>query len=56
MMTLAVGIAGSLAGQALYLSSDNYYADTRLFLMWLSIGLLRTTVRLGTEQPSKGHP
>jgi len=51
MMTLAVGIAGSLAGQALYLSSDNYYADTRLFLMWLSIGLLRATVRLGTEQP-----
>lgn len=41
---LAVGLSGSMIGQMLYWSSDNYYADARVFMMWLSAGLLRAVV------------
>jgi putative inorganic carbon (HCO3(-)) transporter len=49
-LALAVGLSASLAGQALFLSSDNYYVDLRLFLLWLTVGVLHATVRLGTSK------
>lgn len=41
MFALGVGLAGSLASQMLYLASDNYYTDIRVFLLWLCAGLLQ---------------
>jgi|GEM_PF-1088792 len=38
---LAVGLAGSLIGQAFFLNSDNYYVDPRIFLLWMSAGVLQ---------------
>lgn len=42
MFALGVGLAGSLAGQILYLSADNYYADIRIYLLWVCAGLLQS--------------
>jgi hypothetical protein len=53
-MALAVGLAAGVAGQALFITSDNYYVDIRIFLLWLSIGLLRAVVRIGTARQSTG--
>jgi O-antigen ligase len=41
MFALAIGLAGALASQMLYLASDNYYTDIRVFLLWLSAGVLQ---------------
>lgn len=38
---LAVGLSGALASQMLYLASDNYYADIRVFLLWMTAGVLQ---------------
>lgn len=52
---LAVGLSGSMIGQMLYWSSDNYYADARVFMMWLSAGLLRALVAVqGRAAPQAG--
>lgn len=46
MFALGVGLAAALASQMLYLSSDNYYADIRVFLLWLTAGLLQAMTRI----------
>jgi O-antigen ligase len=38
---LAIGLAAAMLAQMLFLSSDNYYADIRVFLIWLTAGLLQ---------------
>ncbi|PXW96199.1 O-antigen ligase-like membrane protein [Sphaerotilus hippei] len=38
---LAAGLAGALAAHLLYLASDNYYVDIRIFLLWLAAGVLQ---------------
>ncbi len=38
---LGIGLAGSMLSQMLFLNSDNYYADVRVFLMWLTAGVLQ---------------
>jgi len=41
---LAIGLAGSMLSQMLFLNSDNYYADIRVFLLWLTAGVLQAVV------------
>jgi len=51
MFALSVGLSGALASQALYLALDNYYADIRVFLLWLTAGLLQALVlQVGRER------
>ena len=50
LYALAIGLSGSVACQLLFLNSDNYYADIRVFMMWLMLGLLRGVCRRGREQ------
>jgi len=38
---LAYGFSASMVGQMLYLSGDNFYADNRVFLIWMTAGLLQ---------------
>jgi len=38
---LAIGLAAAMLAQMLFLSSDNYYADIRVFLIWMTAGLLQ---------------
>lgn len=38
---LAVGLGSAMLAQMLFLSSDNYYADIRVFLIWLTAGVLQ---------------
>lgn len=50
LLALAVGLTGSLIGQMLYVSSDNYYADIRVLMLWLTGGLMQAVVRIGTRE------
>ena len=51
LFALGVGLAGSLASQMLFLSSDNYYTDIRVFLLWLTAGVLQAVRRIaGAEE------
>ncbi len=38
---LAIGLSGAMVTQVLFLASDNYYADIRLFMIWLTAGTLQ---------------
>ena len=38
---LATGLSGALVTQVLFLASDNFYADIRLFMIWLTAGTLQ---------------
>ncbi len=38
---LATGLSGSIVTQVLFLASDNFYADVRLFMIWLTAGTLQ---------------
>lgn len=38
---LAAGLSGALVTQVLFLASDNFYADIRLFMIWLTAGTLQ---------------
>jgi O-antigen ligase len=38
---LAAGLSGSVVTQILFLASDNFYADVRVFMIWLSAGTLQ---------------
>lgn len=40
-LALAVGLTGAMVAQAFFLNSDNYYTDIRVFLLWLSAGMLQ---------------
>lgn len=57
MFALAVGLAAALVSQMLFLASDNYYADIRIYLLWLTAGILQaltlqTPLRQGAAAPS----
>ena len=52
LYALAIGLSGSVACQLLFLNSDNYYADIRVFMMWLMLGLLRGVCRQGRQEAS----
>lgn len=47
LMALGVGLSGALVAHLLYLASDNYYVDIRVFLLWTFAGLLQAITRLG---------
>jgi O-antigen ligase len=51
MFALGVGIAGALASQILYLALDNYYSDIRIFLLWLTAGVLQALTRMPDARP-----
>jgi O-antigen ligase len=38
---MAAGLSGALVTQVLFLASDNFYADIRLFMIWLTAGTLQ---------------
>ena len=38
---LAAGLSGALVTQCLFLASDNFYADIRIFMIWLTAGTLQ---------------
>ena len=38
---LAAGLSGALVTQVLFLASDNFYADIRIFMIWLTAGTLQ---------------
>jgi len=41
---MAAGLSASLVTQVLFLASDNFYADIRLFMIWLTAGTLQALV------------
>ena len=41
---LATGLTGSIVTQVLFLASDNFYADIRIFMIWLTAGTLQALV------------
>lgn len=41
---LAIGLSAAVVGETLFLNSDNYYADIRVFLFWLAGGVLQALV------------
>jgi len=49
---MAVGLSASVVGEALFLNSDNYYADIRVFLFWLAAGVLQA---LTLQADKKAH-
>ncbi len=53
---LGVGLAGAMASQMIFLASDNYDADIRVFMLWLTAGLLQALTRLSTMPPSGSQP
>ncbi len=38
---LATGLSGAVVTQVLFLASDNFYADIRIFMIWLTAGTLQ---------------
>ena len=52
---LATGLAGSMLSQMLFLNSDNYYADIRVFLLWLAAGVLQA-VTLQAQRQAQAPP
>lgn len=50
-MALGVGLGCALISQMLFLASDNYDVDIRVFLLWLTAGLLQALTRLRPELP-----
>ena len=38
---VAAGLSGALVTQCLFLASDNFYADIRIFMIWLTAGTLQ---------------
>lgn len=60
---MAVGLSASLVTQVLFLASDNFYADIRLFMIWLTAGTLQALClmqqrarRLELENPTTTTP
>lgn len=56
LYALAIGLAGSVLCQIVFLNSDNYYADIRVFLMWLTLGLLHGVCRCAREADATHEP
>lgn len=53
---LALGLGCALISQMLFLASDNYDADIRVFMLWLTAGLLQALVRLNPLPFARGRP
>jgi len=60
---MAVGLSAALVAQVLFLASDNFYADIRLFMIWLTAGTLQALClmqqrarRLEVESPQTSEP
>jgi O-antigen ligase len=49
MFGLGIGLGGALASQMLFLTSDNYYTDIRVFLLWLTAGVLQALTLIGDD-------
>lgn len=43
---LATGLMAALVSQILFLAADNYYTDIRVFMLWMTAGLLQALTRL----------
>ncbi len=41
LLALGAGLGAAMAAHILYLASDNYYIDIRIFMLWISGGLLQ---------------
>ncbi|MFG5408678.1 O-antigen ligase family protein [Piscinibacter sakaiensis] len=54
MYALAIGLIGALLAQLIFLNSDNYYADIRVYLLWLMLGVLRGACRNGRRDEAAG--
>jgi O-antigen ligase len=53
MFALGVGLSGALVSQMLFLASDNYYVDIRIFLLWITAGLLQAlTIIAARDAPA----
>jgi O-antigen ligase len=48
---LGVGLGCAMVSQMLFLASDNYDADIRVFLLWLTAGLLQALTKLRPDTP-----
>jgi len=53
-LALAIGLSGSLVGQLLFLTADNFYAETRVFMLWLTAGVLQAVVLRQRPAPRGG--
>ncbi|MGN6524996.1 MAG: O-antigen ligase family protein [Burkholderiaceae bacterium] len=56
---LAVGLSGAVVTQVLFLASDNFYADIRVFMIWLVAGTLQALClqqRAGLYEAAAGGP
>jgi len=49
LMALGVGLGGAMVAHMLYLASDNYYVDIRVFLLWTCAGLLQALTRMARK-------
>ena len=49
LYALAIGLIGSVLAQLLFLNSDNYYADIRIYMLWLMLGCLRGVCRMARQ-------
>lgn len=52
LLALGVGLSGAMVAHMLYLASDNYYVDIRVFLLWTCAGLLQALTRMAQRSPS----
>lgn len=52
-LALAVGLTGSMVAQAFFLNSDNYYTDIRVFLLWLSAGVLQALTLVAEREEKR---
>jgi O-antigen ligase len=50
LMALGVGLGGAMVAHMLYLASDNYYVDIRVFLLWTCAGLLQALTGIAQRQ------
>ncbi len=50
---LAIGLAGSMLANTVFLNSDNYYADIRVFQFWLAAGVLQALTLQAQRRASR---
>jgi len=54
-LALAAGLSGAMVAQVLFLASDNYYIDVRIFMLWLTAGLLQALCLQRPPPPRAGE-
>lgn len=47
---IALGLAAAVVGETFFFNSDNYYADIRIFMFWISAGVLQALTLLATRE------